>query len=57
MADYYLIITVFYFVLKFTRISEFGVDLPATIFSVLGIYYFLKFAETKFIEKKENYFF
>ncbi len=57
VSDYYLIITVFYFVLKFTRISEFGVDLPATIFSVLGIYYFLKFSETKLIEEKENYFF
>ena len=57
VSDYYLIITVFYFVLKFTRISEFGVDLPATIFSVLVIYYFLKFSETKFIEEKENYFF
>ena len=57
VSDYYLIITVFYFVLKFTRISEFGVDLPATIFSVLVIYYFLKFSETKFIEDKENYFF
>ena len=43
VSDYYLIVTLFYFILKFTRISEFGVDLPSIIFSVLGIYYFFKF--------------
>ena len=39
-SDYYLLVTLFYFLLKFTRISEFGVDLPAVIFSILGIYFF-----------------
>ena len=46
-SDYYLVVTLFYFLLKFTRISEFGVDLPSTIFSILRIYYFLKFSETQ----------
>ena len=36
-SDYYLVVTIFYFLLKFTRISEFGVDLPAIIFSILAI--------------------
>ena len=34
-SDYYLIITLFYFIIKFTRVSEFGIDLPAIIFSIL----------------------
>ena len=33
LSDYFLTIVVFYFLLKFTRISEFGVDFPSTIFS------------------------
>ena len=41
VSDYYLIRLLFYFLLKFTRISEFGVDFPSVIFSVLGIYYFI----------------
>ena len=57
VSDYYLIVTLFYFILKFTRISEFGVDLPSIIFSVLGIYYFFKFFETEILEEKEDYFF
>ena len=48
---------IFYLILKFTRISEFGVDLPATIFSVLGIYYFFNFLETNSIKEKKTYFF
>ena len=44
ISDYFLIVTLFYFILKFTRISEFGFDLPATIFSILSIYYFIKFS-------------
>ncbi len=39
-SDYFLLVGLFYFILKFTRISEFGVDLPAVIFSILTIYYF-----------------
>ena len=57
ISDYYLITILFYFVLKFTRISEFGVDLPSIIFSILGIYYFLKISETNLIEEKKKFFF
>ena len=56
-SDYFLIITIFYFILKFTRISEFGFDLPAIIFSILSIYYFIKFSETNFFEEKKEYFY
>ena len=56
-SDYYLIVVLFYFILKFTRISEFGVDLPSIIFSILGIYYFIKFFETNLLEEKKIYFF
>ena len=56
-SDYYLVVTLFYFILKFTRISEFGVDLPAIIFSILGIYYFFKFSETELANERKNYFF
>ena len=56
-SDWYLIVILFYLILKFTRISEFGVDFPAIIFSMLGIYYFIKFFETNSIEKKRTYFF
>ena len=56
-SDYFLLITLFYFILKFTRISEFGVDLPAVIFSVLTIYYFLRFSETNLKDEKIEYFF
>ena len=56
-SDYYLVVTIFYFLLKFTRISEYGVDLPAIIFSILAIYYIFKFSETEPIEERKNYFF
>ena len=56
-SDYFLIITLFYFILKFTRISEFGFDLPAIIFSILSIYYFIKFSESNFFEEKKEYFY
>jgi hypothetical protein len=57
ISDYYLITILFYFILKFTRISEFGVDLPSIIFSILGIYYFMKFSEINSIKEKKEYFF
>jgi len=56
-SDYFLVVVTFYFILKFTRISEFGVDFPAIIFSVLSIYYFIKFSETKEISKKISFFY
>ena len=57
LSDYYLTIVVFYFLLKFTRISEFGVDFPSTIFSILSIFYFIKFYETNKDFEKKNYFY
>ena len=57
VSDYYLVVSLFYFILKFTRISEYGVDFPTTIFSVLGIYYFIKFYEVGFDEEKKDYFY
>ena len=57
ISDYFLLITLFYFILKFTRISEFGVDLPASIFSILAIYYFLRFSENVSKTSKKEYFF
>ncbi len=56
-SDYYLIVILFYFLLKFTRISEFGVDFPAIIFSVLSIFYFIKFYETKENLYKKSFFY
>ena len=57
VSDYYLVVSLFYFILKFTRISEYGVDFPTAIFSVLGIYYFIKFYEVDFDEEKKDYFY
>jgi len=57
ISDYYLTTVLFYFLLKFTRISEFGVDFPAIIFSVLGIFYFIKFYETNENSKKKTFFY
>ena len=56
-SDYYLTFVLFYCLLKFTRISEFGVDFPATIFSVLGIFYFIKFYETNENFEKKSFFY
>jgi hypothetical protein len=57
ISDYYLVVVLFYLILKFTRISEFGVDIPSVIFSILGIYYFIKFFETILENEKKKYFF
>ena len=57
ISDCYLLVVLFYFILKFTRISEFGVDIPAIIFSILSIYYFLKYFETDEIFQKRIIFF
>ena len=57
ISDYYLIIVLLYFLLKFTRISEFGVDLTLAIFSVLSIFSFLRFFEVDLDSEKKFYFF
>ena len=57
ISNYYLTIVLFYFLLKFTRISEFGVDFPATIFAILSIFYFIKFYETNEIIERKSFFY
>ena len=57
ISSYFLIVSIFYLILKFTRISEFGNDIPSIIFSILSIYNFLKFNEEKDIDTKKNKFF
>ena len=57
ISNYYLTIVLFYFLLKFTRISEFGVDFPATILSILSIFYFIKFYETNVIIERKAFFY
>ena len=57
IGNYYLIVSVFYLILKFTRISEFGNDIPAIIFSILSVYNFIRFHEEKEIQiQKEKFF-
>ena len=57
LSDYFIVICLFYFILKFTRISEFGVDVPGAIFSILSIFYFIKFIESNDNFEKEELFF
>jgi hypothetical protein len=56
-SNYFLIICNFYLLLKFTRISEFGNDIPSLIYSILGIFFFLKYEEENNINKKKYFFF
>jgi len=56
-SNYFLTICIFYFILKFTRISEFGNDIPSLIYSILGIFFFLKYEEENNINKKKYFFF
>lgn len=58
-SNIFSILILFYLILKFTRISEYGVDLPAAIYSLLSILSFLKFFETnkKEIQKRNFHFF
>ena len=55
-SNYFLIICIFYLILKFTRISEFGNDIPALIYAILGIFFFLKYKEEDSLEKKKIFF-
>ena len=57
LSKLFSILLIFYFILKFTRISEYGVDLPSVIFGTLSILYFIKFFETSNKIDKKNYFF
>ena len=57
-SQYFLIVCLFYLILKFTRISEFGTDLPATLFSLLAIFYFIRnFELTETNDKIFNFYF
>ncbi len=56
-SSYFLLVSLFYLVLKFTRISEFGTDLPALIFSLLSIFYFFKYVEETSDRLKNAYFY
>ena len=57
ISSFFLTVATFYLILKFTRLSEFGNDIPSMIFSSLGIYYFFRFLEEIDLKKKKNYFF
>ena len=56
-SSYFLIICIFYLILKFTRISEFGNDIPSLIYSILGIFFFLKYEEEDNSLNKKIFFF
>ena len=56
-SSFFLIVVIFYLILKFTRISEFGNDVPAVVFSSLSIYYFLRFSEEDTLGRKKIFFF
>lgn len=49
------LIILFYFLLKFARVAEFGVDIPSHIVALLVILYFVKFFEIKNISTPERY--
>ena len=57
ISNFFLIVCLFYIVLKFTRISEYGNDIPALIFTILAILNFFKFQEERNLKKKISYFF
>ena len=56
-SRYFLIVCLFYLILKFTRISEFGNDLPSTLFSLLTIFYFIRYFEIHERNNKISYFY
>jgi hypothetical protein len=49
------LIILFYFLLKFTRASEYGVDIPSHIVALLAILYFIKFFEIENISTTDRY--
>ena len=56
ISSFFLTVATFYLILKFTRLSEFGNDIPSMIFSSLGIYYFFRFLEEIDLKKKKIIF-
>ena len=57
LSKLFSVLLIFYYVLKFTRISEFGLDLPSAIYSNLSILFFIKFFETDNTYEKKKFFF
>ena len=57
ISSFFLTVATFYLILKFTRLSEFGNDIPSMIFSSLAVYYFFRFLEEIDLKKKKDYFF
>ena len=57
ISSFFLIVCLFYIVLKFTRISEYGNDIPALIFTILAIVNFFKFQEERNLKKNSLIFF
>tara|TARA_B100000035_G_C21010806_1_gene559544 strand:- start:165 stop:1820 length:1656 start_codon:yes stop_codon:yes gene_type:complete len=57
ISSYFLIVSIFYLILKFTRISEFGNDIPSILFSILSIFNFLRFNEEKEIDIRKKIFY
>jgi hypothetical protein len=55
-SNFFILISVFYLIIKFTRLSEFGNDIPSTIFSILSIFYYLKFSETNDANERKYFF-
>jgi hypothetical protein len=49
------LLILFYFLLKFARVSEFGVDIPSHIIALLVFLYFIKFFEIKNISSEDRY--
>lgn len=49
------LLVLFYFIIKFSRIAEFGVDIPSHILALLVILYFIKFFEYYNISTQKRY--
>ena len=56
ISSFFLTVATFYLILKFTRLSEFGNDIPSMIFSSLAVYYFFRFLEEIDLKKKKIIF-
>ena len=54
-SSIFSLFVLFYFIIKFSRIAEFGVDIPSHILAVLVILYFIKFFEFNNISTQERY--